>query len=89
MSRKRAERRRKQLKAAEEFVWVWADTANTLSHDYGSTLQCSEANVMARLFRVFDFPNTAADVMDGHLKGCDGNADHNEPNGEAAETERS
>ncbi|NIY68092.1 hypothetical protein [Streptomyces malaysiensis] len=76
LGRKKRAVRERQLKAAEEFTWVWADTANTDSYAYGASLECHETNALFRLFQVFNFENTASDLMQEHLTVCDGTESH-------------
>ncbi|MGW3153769.1 hypothetical protein [Streptomyces sp. NPDC001089] len=58
------------IEAAEEFVWVWADTVNTDAYDYGASLECDEAQTLHRLFDVSGFTNTAAELLEDHRKVC-------------------
>ncbi|MFJ3270948.1 hypothetical protein [Streptomyces sp. NPDC086776] len=67
-----------KLEAAEAFVNKWCETVDPDSHAFGADLDCTEANTMARLFEVFNFTNTAAQLMKEHLPHCEGTEQHPE-----------
>lgn len=56
------------LAAAREFVSVWESLAGTLTHDYDCTLQCSEAEALAELFRAHGDDATAVAVIEAHAE---------------------
>lgn len=79
--RDRREVQRQQLKAAEDFVWTWSDTVDPDSHEFAADLDCTETNTAADLFRVFNFWNTANQLLKEHASNCT----HDEPHPEVVE----
>ncbi|MFC9591544.1 hypothetical protein ACFTUC_17360 [Streptomyces sp. NPDC056944] len=77
MSRKYPKRVRKEfarkLKAAEAFTdrWMTTGLAYSLISDYDCTLTCGEAETMADLFRIFQYPDTAEQILSDHGEDCD------------------
>ncbi|MFD4646346.1 hypothetical protein ACFRJ3_34975 [Streptomyces sp. NPDC056696] len=79
MSRRNNTLRKKQLAAAAAFVdaWTTGDLPYLLFAEYNCTLTCAEAETMADLFRVFQYPNTAATIMVDHAEADEcGNRHH-------------
>jgi len=70
---------RERVAAAEEFAWVWSDTVNTDAYAYGASLECNEAQALARLFTACNFFNTAADLLAEHATVCQHDEPHNAP----------
>ena len=66
---------RERLQAAEDFVWVWADVVNTDAYAYGASLECHEAQVLARLLTAHNFVNHSAEMLAEHTAVCQ----HDEP----------
>lgn len=78
MSRKYPKKDRKQhkarLAAAAAFVEAW--TTSELSYNlipvHHCPLNCAEAETYAGLFRAYDYPNTADQILEDHGETCDG-----------------
>lgn len=58
------------VEAADDFAWIWADTANTDTYSYGASLSCAEAATFARLLHVTGYENHAVDLAQQHRDVC-------------------
>ncbi|MFE4335379.1 hypothetical protein ACFRQM_40040 [Streptomyces sp. NPDC056831] len=76
--RDRREVQSRRLQAAENFVWTWADRVDPDNYEFGAVLNCTEANTLAELFRVFHFWNTANQLVREHGSNCNGAEQHPE-----------
>ncbi|MET8702765.1 hypothetical protein ABZW10_28480 [Kitasatospora sp. NPDC004723] len=67
-----------QLRAAEAFVESWTDSglASSLIHDYTRTLDCSEAETYAGVFRAFGYHALAEDIILDHTEYDECGDDH-------------
>ncbi|MFE5542749.1 hypothetical protein ACFQ71_02905 [Streptomyces sp. NPDC056534] len=63
----------RRLAAAEAFTsqWMTSGLAYSLIGDYTCTLTCGEAETMADLFRIFQYPETADQILSDHGEDCD------------------
>ncbi|WP_329271834.1 hypothetical protein [Streptomyces sp. NBC_01451] len=84
--RDRREVARQRLEAADEFTWVWSDTVNPCSHEFGADLTCRETNTLATLFRLFHHWNTANQLQKEHERGP--NCNNAEPHPEIVEEDQ-
>jgi hypothetical protein len=72
----------RKLKAADAFVdaWTTSGLAYDLIPNYDCTLGCEEAKTYADLFRVFEYTNTAEQILADHGESCE-TPHYHEPQG--------
>lgn len=72
----------KIVDAAKEFTRVWRDLATTLPGDYSCTFTCSEAEVLAALFRATGDTESAEEIISRHAETDEPGDSHYEVEGE-------